>query len=84
MRLSIGATGPGIGPRRAIESYGKEAAGRVFDRRVVRRLLAYVRPYRAADGIGLWVIARRIRAHVGDPLPHQGGDRPVHRTTAMR
>ena len=44
MSFSIGAAGAGMGPRSALEDFGKEAAGRAFDRRVVVRMLAYLRP----------------------------------------
>lgn len=58
MRLSIGATGAGIGPRKAIESFGEQLEGRAFDQRVVLRLLAYVRPYwrRMACAFGLMFV----------------------------
>jgi len=45
MGFSIGGVGAGMGPRGAIESFGQEAEGRAFDRRVVVRLLAYLRPH---------------------------------------
>jgi ABC-type multidrug transport system fused ATPase/permease subunit len=46
MSFSIGATGPRMGPRGAIEGFGEGEEGRAFDQRVVRRLLAYLRPHR--------------------------------------
>ncbi len=45
MSVSIGATGAHMGPRGAIESFGEAVEGRAFDRRVVVRLLAYLRPH---------------------------------------
>lgn len=45
MGFSIGGVGAGMGPRGAIESFGQETEGRAFDRRVVVRLLAYLRPH---------------------------------------
>ena len=45
MTFSIGGVGAGMGPRGAIESFGQEAEGRAFDRHVVVRLLAYLRPH---------------------------------------
>jgi ATP-binding cassette, subfamily B, multidrug efflux pump len=49
MSFSIGAGGSnfGGGPRGMIENFGgKRGEGRAFDRRVITRLLAYLRPYR--------------------------------------
>ncbi|MDE3091589.1 MAG: hypothetical protein KGJ80_19640, partial [Chloroflexota bacterium] len=45
MPLSIGATGAGIGPRKAVEGFGEQAEGRAFDGRVVLRLLGHLRPH---------------------------------------
>jgi len=57
MSFSIGATGPSMGPRGAIEGFGDGAdeGGRAFDRHLVIRLLAYLRPYsqRMAAAFGL-------------------------------
>ncbi len=59
MSFSIGATGPNMGPRGAIESFGDgvDEGSLAFDRHVVLRLLAYLRPYRrrmaAAFGLTL-------------------------------
>jgi ABC-type multidrug transport system fused ATPase/permease subunit len=47
MSFSIGATKPAMGPGSALEQLGQEGSGgQVFNRRVVIRLLAYLRPYR--------------------------------------
>ena len=47
MSFSIGATKPVMGPGSALEHFGQEGSeGQVFNRRVVVRLLAYLRPYR--------------------------------------
>ncbi|MGD9099476.1 MAG: ABC transporter ATP-binding protein [Anaerolineae bacterium] len=45
MSFSIGSTDFGMGPRRAIQSFGEKEGGRAFDRRVVARLLVYLRPF---------------------------------------
>lgn len=46
MSFGFGSAGLHMGPRGALERHGEgEGAGRVFDRRVVWRLLGYVRPY---------------------------------------
>ncbi len=46
MSVSIGASSAGMGPRSAIEQFGDWEEGRAFDRRIVARLLAFLRPYR--------------------------------------
>ncbi len=46
MSISIGASSSGMGPRGAIEQFGDWEEGRVFDRRIVSRLLAFLAPYR--------------------------------------
>jgi ATP-binding cassette subfamily B multidrug efflux pump len=43
--FSIGSSGPRMGPRGAIEGFGEGEEGRAFDRRVVVRMLAYLRPH---------------------------------------
>ncbi|MBN1138523.1 MAG: ABC transporter ATP-binding protein [Anaerolineae bacterium] len=57
MSFSIGATSANMGPRGAIESFGDGAdeGGRAFDRHLVLRLLAYLKPYsrRMAAAFGL-------------------------------
>ncbi len=47
MGFGIGASGFGMGPRGALENFagGEDERGKVFNRRVVVRLLAYLRPY---------------------------------------
>ena len=45
MSVSIGATGTGMGPRSAMESFGENAEAHAFDQRAVIRLLAYLRPH---------------------------------------
>ncbi len=47
MSFSIGSSGVNMGPGRALRGLGEEREGRAFSRRVVVRLLAYLRPYRA-------------------------------------
>jgi ATP-binding cassette subfamily B multidrug efflux pump len=45
--FGIGVSNPGMGPRGIIEDFaGGDQRGQVFNRRVVVRLLAYLRPYR--------------------------------------
>jgi ABC-type multidrug transport system fused ATPase/permease subunit len=47
MGFGIGVSNPGMGPRGIIEQFsgGTDTRGQVFNRRVVVRLLAYLRPY---------------------------------------
>ncbi|GAB4280190.1 MAG: ABC transporter ATP-binding protein [Candidatus Promineifilaceae bacterium] len=45
MSFSIGASGPNMGPRGVLRTFGKEAEGQLFNRQVVKRMLAYLRPY---------------------------------------
>ncbi len=47
MGFGIGVTNPGMGPRGAMEEFarGEDLRGQVFNRRVVARLLAFLRPY---------------------------------------
>ena len=45
MSFSIGSTSAGMGPRRAMRDFGEKGGGRAFDRRVMARLLAYLRPH---------------------------------------
>ncbi len=62
MSISIGAAGAGMGPRSAMESFGEEIEGRAFDRRVVVRLLAFLRPHwrRMAAAFALMLIASAL------------------------
>jgi ABC-type multidrug transport system fused ATPase/permease subunit len=46
MSFSIGGSGPRMGPRGAIHSFGEKVEGRTFDLRIVLRLLAFLRPHR--------------------------------------
>jgi ATP-binding cassette, subfamily B, multidrug efflux pump len=49
MSFSIGSTSPGMGPRGALDIFGNERlekGGEVFNRRVVGRMLTYLRPHR--------------------------------------
>ena len=45
MSFSIGSTGPNMGPRGALHRFGQEEAGKLFNQRVVVRMLAYLQPY---------------------------------------
>ena len=46
MSFSIGATTPEMGPRGALDRFGSgEGEGQLFNRRVVARMLSYLRPY---------------------------------------
>lgn len=45
MSISIGASSSGMGPRGAIERFGEDSETHVLDRRVLARLLRYLRPY---------------------------------------
>ncbi len=62
MSFSIGATSAGMGPRGAIESFGEETEGRAFNRHVVVRLLAYLRPHwqRMAAALTLMLITSAL------------------------
>jgi len=62
MSFSIGTAGPRMGPRGAIEHFGEQVEGRVFNPRVVLRLLAYLRPYwrRMAAAFLLMLIASAL------------------------
>ncbi|MGD8627026.1 MAG: ABC transporter ATP-binding protein [Anaerolineae bacterium] len=62
MSFSIGGSGMRLGPRGAIHRFGSETEGRVFDPRIVLRLLAYLRPHRRrmAAATGLMLIASAL------------------------
>ena len=45
MSFSIGSTGPNMGPRGALQRFGKEEGGQLFNQRVVVRMLGYLKPY---------------------------------------
>lgn len=47
MSFGIGLSGTGIGPRNAIESFsgGGDKQGKIYNRRVVKRMLVYLRPH---------------------------------------
>ncbi len=47
MGFGIGVSSPGMGPRGALEDFssGQDTRGQVFNRRVVLRMLAYLKPY---------------------------------------
>ena len=47
MSFGIGVSGPGMGPRNAMETFaeGGDQGGQVYNPRVVRRMLVYLRPY---------------------------------------
>ncbi len=46
MSFTIGGSGMNMGPRGVLENFGEgEGAGRAFDRRIMVRLLGYLRPY---------------------------------------
>jgi ATP-binding cassette, subfamily B, multidrug efflux pump len=59
MTVSIGSSGPNMGPVGALEGFGREAAGKAWDRRVAGRLLAYLRPHwrRMAVALVLMLVA---------------------------
>jgi ABC-type multidrug transport system fused ATPase/permease subunit len=59
MSFSIGSSGPRMGPRGAIQSFGEGEEGRAFDRRVITRLLGYLRPHswRMAAAFALTLVA---------------------------
>ena len=41
----MGTPSAGVGPRRMMRSFGEEAEGKALDRRIIVRLLAFLRPY---------------------------------------
>ena len=45
MSFSIGSSGAGMGPRGVIRRFGTDKDGRFFDRRVVGRMLGFLKPY---------------------------------------
>lgn len=45
MSFSIGTSSANMGPRSALESFSSDTEGRAFDRHVVSRMLAYLRPH---------------------------------------
>jgi ATP-binding cassette subfamily B multidrug efflux pump len=45
MAFSIGSSSANMGPRGALESFSGDPVGRAFDKRVVSRMLAYLRPH---------------------------------------
>ncbi len=53
MGIGFGGGFGGGGPRGMIRSFGETQKGRVFDRRVVTRLLGYLRPHRRAMSLAL-------------------------------
>jgi len=62
MSFSIGTSGSNMGPRSALQSFGEEAKGRAFDRRIIVRLLGFVYPYwrRMAVALVLTLIAAAL------------------------
>ena len=56
MSLSIGGGGAGMGPRGALNRFGHEREGRAFDARVVRRMLAYLAPYRGKMALAIVLV----------------------------
>lgn len=54
MGFSIGTASPNMGPRGAIESFGEGVdEGRAFDRHIIRRLLAFLKPHSTRMAIAL-------------------------------
>lgn len=45
MSMSIGSSGPRMGPGGALRGFGADVKGRAFDPRIALRLLAFIRPY---------------------------------------
>ena len=56
MSFSIGGGGAGMGPRGALERFGDEKEGRAFDARILRRMLAYLRPHRGKMIAALFLV----------------------------
>ncbi len=59
MSVSIGTTSAGAGPGRMMRGFGQETEGKAFDRRIILRLLAFLRPYwrRMVMAFGLMLLA---------------------------
>jgi len=55
MGFGIGVTSSGMGPRGVLENFssGDESRGKVFDRKIVGRMLAFLKPYKLQMGIAL-------------------------------
>jgi hypothetical protein len=45
MSFSIGTSSPGMGPGRMLRTFGKDSADEKVDRRVIGRLLLFLRPH---------------------------------------
>ncbi|MFO7169673.1 MAG: ABC transporter ATP-binding protein [Chloroflexota bacterium] len=45
MSFSIGTSGADMGPRGALHRFGDQSEGRAFDRQIITRLLAFLRPH---------------------------------------
>lgn len=54
MGFGIGVSSPGMGPRGAMESFsaGDDQRGQIYNRRVVNRMLVYLRPHRKMMALG--------------------------------
>lgn len=59
MSFSFGTSSANMSPRGALQQFGAKKDGRLFDRRVVMRMLAFLRPYWRQMGLacGLMLIA---------------------------
>ena len=62
MSFSIGGGGLRMGPRGAIQNFGDSEEGRAFDRRIVLRLLVFLRPHwvRMAVAFVLMLVASAL------------------------
>ena len=84
MSFSIGTSSSNMGPRGALNKFGVEKEGHFFNRQVVVRMLAYLRPYRKQmfAACGLMLIASAltlltpylIKVAIDGPIA--GGDLP--------
>lgn len=56
MSFSIGSSSAGMGPRTVLENFGSsQQEGEMFNRQVVLRMLAYLKPYRWRMGLALFL-----------------------------
>ncbi len=62
MSFSIGSTGSSMGPRSAIQKFGKETEGRAFDAGVLAGLLRFLVPHwkRMAGALGLMTVSSAL------------------------
>ncbi len=78
MTVSIGSGGSGMGPVGALENFGGNSGGKPFDRRVLLRLLAFLKPHWRRLLLALAGDAGHLRIVTARAVPDQGRDRHQH------